>query len=74
MGDVVFMSNFMIHRSGQKGFAENVRIACSTRFDNGTENTFVDRCYPSAYTRNVIREQFHNISNDTISEFFNSNI
>lgn len=70
-GDVVFMSNLTIHRSGLRGLQNNVRIACSTRFDNGAENSFIERSYPSAYTRSVIREQFHNILNIQFIEFYN---
>jgi ectoine hydroxylase-related dioxygenase (phytanoyl-CoA dioxygenase family) len=56
MGDVIFMSNFTVHRSSQKG-DERLRLACSTRYDNADEETFIQRCYPSAYMRSVKREQ-----------------
>ncbi|WP_277640146.1 phytanoyl-CoA dioxygenase family protein [Wolinella succinogenes] len=56
VGDVIFMSNFTVHRSSQKG-DERLRLACSTRYDNGDEKTFIERCYPSAYVRSVAREQ-----------------
>lgn len=55
-GDVVFFSNFLVHRSGLAGRSDFVRIACSTRFDNGGEPSFVARGLPSAYTRAVQRE------------------
>lgn len=56
VGDVIFMSNFTLHRSSQKG-DDRLRLACSTRYDNADEKTFIERCYPSAYIRTVQREQ-----------------
>jgi hypothetical protein len=35
-----------------------MRLALSTRFDNGAEPTFIARGYPTAYQRSVHREQF----------------
>jgi ectoine hydroxylase-related dioxygenase (phytanoyl-CoA dioxygenase family) len=58
-GDVIFMSVFSIHRSSVEGQLGNCRLAVSTRFDNGDEPTFVDRVYPTAYTRSVAREQYY---------------
>ncbi len=54
-GDVVFMTYFTIHRSGMHGIHDRVRLACSTRFDNGDEPTFIERGYPTAYVRSVNR-------------------
>ncbi len=54
VGDVIFMSNFTVHRSSQKG-DDRLRLACSTRYDNADEENFADRCYPSAYIRTVQR-------------------
>ena len=54
-GDVVFFSNFTIHRSGLRGPARHVRLACSARYDNGAEPSFIERGYPTAYTRGVHR-------------------
>ena len=54
VGDVIFMSNFTVHRSSQNG-DDRLRLACSTRYDNADEETFADRCYPSAYIRTVQR-------------------
>jgi ectoine hydroxylase-related dioxygenase (phytanoyl-CoA dioxygenase family) len=54
-GDVVFFSNFTVHRSGLAGPARHMRIACSSRYDNGSEPTFIERAYPTAYTRGVHR-------------------
>jgi ectoine hydroxylase-related dioxygenase (phytanoyl-CoA dioxygenase family) len=59
-GDVVLMSNFTIHRTGQYGNSD-IRMACSTRVDNGAEKTFIDRGYPSAYKRVVERKPMHDI-------------
>lgn len=58
VGDVVFMSLFTIHRTSTKGKTGRLRLAASTRFDNADEKTFIERCYPTAYTRNVRREQY----------------
>jgi len=55
-GDVMFMSLFTVHRSAIDGANNRLRVALSTRFDNGDESSFVDRIYPSAYTRSVARE------------------
>lgn len=54
-GDVVFFSNFTIHRSGLQGPAQHLRVACSSRYDNGGESSFIERGYPTAYTRGVHR-------------------
>lgn len=52
-GDVVFMSGFLIHRTGHgTGF----RVAVSQRFDNAAEPTFIERGYPCAQKRVVDRE------------------
>jgi ectoine hydroxylase-related dioxygenase (phytanoyl-CoA dioxygenase family) len=59
VGDVVFMSMFTIHKSSGCGTNGRVRLATSTRFDNAAESTFIDRCYPTAYTRQVCRDQFY---------------
>ena len=58
VGDVIFMSGFTVHRSSKKGTRGRLRLAMSPRFDNAREPTFVERCYPSAYTRSVHREQY----------------
>ena len=60
VGDVIFMSNFTVHRSSAKG-DERLRLACSTRYDNGDEPSFIARGYPSAYVRTVQREQLFDI-------------
>lgn len=58
VGDVVFMSLFTIHRTSKRGEAGRFRLAASTRFDDADEKTFIERCYPTAYTRTVRREQY----------------
>jgi ectoine hydroxylase-related dioxygenase (phytanoyl-CoA dioxygenase family) len=58
MGDVVFMSLFTIHRSSLEGLPGKLRVAISTRFDNGGEASFIERAYPTAYIRSVHREQY----------------
>lgn len=52
-GDVVFLSGFIIHRTGHgTGF----RVAVSQRFDNASEPTFIERGYPCAQKRIIDRE------------------
>lgn len=60
VGDVIFMSYFTVHRSSQKG-DDRLRLACSTRYDNADEETFVKRNYPSAYIRSVHRAQYNDM-------------
>ncbi len=58
VGDVIFMSMFTVHRSSKNGTPGRYRLALSSRFDNADETTFIERCYPSAYERNVHRAQY----------------
>ena len=58
VGDVIFMSMFTVHRSSMNGTPGRYRLALSTRFDNGDEDTFIKRCYPSAYERIVHRAPY----------------
>lgn len=53
-GDVLFMSNFTLHRSGLTG--NSLRIACNTRYENASEKTFIERGYPSAQKRVIERK------------------
>jgi hypothetical protein len=55
-GDILFMSNFLIHRSSQKGDDERVRLAASWRFEDYCETTFINRGYPMAQGRHVNRD------------------
>lgn len=58
VGDVVFLSVFTAHRSRQEGDPMRLRLALSTRFDDASEPTFVERAYPTAYQRSVHRDQY----------------
>jgi hypothetical protein len=51
-GDVVFMSPFTIHRTGQRG-GSDLRVAVSWRYEDALEETFVDRGYPFAQAKLV---------------------
>ncbi len=53
-GDVIFMSNFTLHRSGMNG-DERLRIACSSRYENASEKTFIERSYPFTQKRVIER-------------------
>lgn len=55
-GDVVFMSGFTVHRSGP-GLRKGVRLACSVRYDNMSEPTYIERVYPCTYKR-VLEQDF----------------
>lgn len=57
-GDVLFMSNFTLHRTSLQGDDGRVRIACSSRYENASEKTFIERSYPSAQKRVIQRELF----------------
>ena len=54
-GDVVCMSTWTVHKTGVDG-STGFRVACSTRWDNALEPTFVERGYPCAYRRSVERD------------------
>lgn len=58
VGDVIFMSMFTVHRSSKNGISGQCRLALSTRFDNADEATFIARRYPTAYVRDVHRDQY----------------
>jgi hypothetical protein len=75
-GDVVFMTLFTVHRSSLKGTAGKFRVALSTRFDNGGEQTYIDRSYPTAYIRNVHREPLIEgfPSNELVKSLFRSHV
>lgn len=55
IGDVLFMSNFTLHRSSLIG-DHRLRVACSSRYENASEKTFIERVYPSAQKRVIQRE------------------
>jgi ectoine hydroxylase-related dioxygenase (phytanoyl-CoA dioxygenase family) len=54
-GDVLFMSCFMVHRSSLKG-GKRMRVACSMRYENCTDPTFIAHAYPFVHKRVVQRE------------------
>ena len=54
-GDVLFMSCFMVHRTSLKG-GRRMRVACSMRYENGTDPTFIAHAYPFVHKRVVQRE------------------
>ena len=54
-GDVLFMSSFLLHRTSQAA-STGLRIACTIRYENACEHTYVDRVYPHAQKRSVNRE------------------
>lgn len=54
-GDVIIFSSFLIHRTGV-GSADQIRFACSTRYENVVEETNIQRAYPSIHRRTVDRE------------------
>ncbi len=57
-GDVVIFSGFTVHRTALRD-CRGLRIASSTRYENSTEPTFVERNYPCAYKRTVERELYY---------------
>lgn len=54
-GDVFLMAIFTIHRSSTRGIPSALRIACSARYENAAEPTFVARGYPFTQRRVVER-------------------
>ena len=54
-GDLLVFTGFTVHRTAVKDCA-GLRIAASMRYENTAEATFVERGYPCAYQRTVIRE------------------
>ena len=59
LGDVLFMSNFILHRTSVRGGKDSLRVAGSARYENVCEKTFIDRIYPSAQSRVIQRELIH---------------
>ena len=45
-GDALFFSNFLIHRSGTNKSAEKIRLTTHFRYDDYSDNTFIERKYP----------------------------
>jgi hypothetical protein len=48
LGDVVFFSSFLVHRSGTNS-TDGFRWSCHFRYNNLAEDTFIKRGYPHAY-------------------------
>jgi len=57
-GDILYMSSFLLHRSTLTG-GDGLRIACSNRYENACEATYINRVYPHAQRRVVNREFIH---------------
>jgi ectoine hydroxylase-related dioxygenase (phytanoyl-CoA dioxygenase family) len=55
LGDVLFISSFTLHRT-HIATTNGFRIACSTRYDNASEQSYIERKYPFAQKRVVIRD------------------
>lgn len=55
-GDVVFMSAFTLHRSGQQGLTDGMRLAASCRYENAMEKHFVAHAFPFCQHTVVNRE------------------
>jgi ectoine hydroxylase-related dioxygenase (phytanoyl-CoA dioxygenase family) len=58
LGDALFMSSFLLHKTGMKN-SHGLRIACTIRYENAAESTYVNRIYPHAQKRTVNREFIH---------------
>lgn len=54
--DLILMSVFTVHKSSLSGDKNKLRIALSSRYCDGSETTFIQRCFPSAYQRTVHRD------------------
>lgn len=54
IGDVIFMSNFAIHRSQKEG--SGLRLSVSARYEDASEDTFITRNYPFTEGRTVKRD------------------
>lgn len=47
-GDVLFFSSFLVHRSGVNT-TDSIRWSCHFRYNNLSEETFIERGYPHPY-------------------------
>jgi ectoine hydroxylase-related dioxygenase (phytanoyl-CoA dioxygenase family) len=54
-GDVVFMSSWTLHRTGVEN-CSGFRFSISSRWENAAEKYFVERGYPCAYKKSVMRD------------------
>lgn len=74
-GGVCLMSNFTLHRSSRKG-DDRLRISVSGRYENASENFFVEREYPftqmKSLRRGFITENFP--SQDQVREVYSAKL
>lgn len=56
-GDVVLMDVFTLHRTSMLG-DDRLRMACSTRFDNGINTDFITEHYPTGLLRSIKRDHY----------------
>lgn len=73
LGDVLFMSSFLIHQTCLAN-STGLRIAATIRYENGSEPTYIDRIYPHAQKRYVNRELIFNDfpKQEQVKEIFTS--
>lgn len=55
-GSIVLMSSFLLHRTSYEGEDNTIRLACSARYDNAMEPSYIDRGYPTALRRYIDRD------------------
>lgn len=72
VGDVLFFSTFLIHRSGENT-SPYPRYSCHFRYNDINEQTFIDRKYPNPYIykpqQDLITKDFPS-SEDICKEFY----
>jgi len=70
-GDVIAMSGFLVHRTGERG-GDQLRIAASFRYNNADEGSFVERNYPNPYTYRPDLRILHPAvaTEDKVAKFF----
>ena len=76
LGDVLFFSNFLIHKSGENK-SNKIRLTSHFRFDDCTEKTFVNRRFPKTrIEKRIDKILFPNFPDEKIihDTFFNDNI
>lgn len=76
VGDVLFFSNFLVHKSGQNK-SKKIRLTVHFRIDDYSEKTFIERKYPKTRTdKRIDNILFPNFPNKEIiyDTFFNDNI
>lgn len=76
IGDVLFFSNFLVHKSGENK-SKKIRLTAHFRIDDYSEKTFIQRKYPKTRTdKKIDTILFPNFPNKQIiyDTFFNDNI